>query len=446
MALPTELADRARRAASPLVSGRVRRAVGARIEVEGVEAAIGDLVRVLDDDGGTWVLAEVVALERDCVVCLPLGTSVGLKRSQRVAVAGAGLTVPVGPGLLGRVLDGLGRPMDGRPLPAGLDRVPVVAPAPGALQRRPVDRQLPLGVKAIDTLFACGRGQRLGLFAGSGVGKSTLLGMLARGAEADCAVIALVGERGREAEEFVREHLAGGLERSVVVVATSDQPPMVRLRSAMVATAIAEWFRDQGGEVLLLMDSLTRFAMAQREVGLAAGEPPSTRGYPPSTFSMLAELLERAGTSERGSVTGLYTVLVEGDDLDEPISDASRAILDGHIVLSRHIAEMGRWPAIDMLASVSRLASSLSSPVDLAAASRARRLMAIWEESRDLIEVGAYRAGTSAELDEAIARRGPLEAALRQGTDEIVTPAEAWAGLHRALGDDPERLDGPGGV
>lgn len=430
-----DLAERARLAVSPLVSGRVRRAVGARIEVEGVEAAIGDLVKVLADDGGIEILAEVVALERDCVVCLPLDSPNGLRRSQRATVVGPGLSVPAGPGLLGRVLDGLGRPMDGRPLPPGLARVPVVSKAPGALQRRPVDRQLPLGVKAIDTLFACGQGQRLGIFAGSGVGKSTLLGMLARGAEADCAVIALVGERGREAEEFVREHLAGGLERSVVVVATSDQPPMVRLRSAMVATAIAEWFRDQGGEVLLLMDSLTRFAMAQREVGLAAGEPPSTRGYPPSTFSMLAELLERAGTSERGSMTGLYTVLVEGDDLDEPISDAARSILDGHIVLSRHVAEMGRWPAIDMLASVSRLASSLSSPDDLAAATKARRLMAVWEESRDLIEVGAYRPGTSAELDEAIALRAPLEEALRQDKNEIVALDDAWAGLHRALGD-----------
>lgn len=432
-----ELADRARRAVAPLVSGRVRRAVGARIEVEGVEAAIGDLVKILADKGGVEILAEVVALERDCVVCLPLASPNGLRRSQRATVAGPGLSVPAGPGLLGRVLDGLGRPMDGRPLPPGLDQVPVVTRAPGALQRRPVNRQLALGVRAIDTLFACGQGQRLGLFAGSGVGKSTLLGMLARGTEAECTVIALVGERGREAEEFVREQLADGLERSVVVVATSDQPPMVRLRSAMVATAIAEWFRDQGGEVLLLMDSLTRFAMAQREVGLAAGEPPTTRGYPPSTFSMLAELLERAGTSQNGSVTGLYTVLVEGDDLDEPISDAARSILDGHIVLSRHIAEMGQWPAIDLLASVSRLASTLSSPDDLAAATKARRLMAVWEESRDLIEVGAYRPGTSPELDEAIALRAPLEAALRQGKDEVVALHEAWAGLHQALGDTP---------
>jgi len=345
-----------------------------------------------------------------------------------------GLRVPVGEALLGRVLDGLGRPIDGRPLPLELQEVPVTGEAPDLLSRRPVDRQLPLGVKAIDTLFACGQGQRLGLFAGSGVGKSTLLGMLARGTAAECSVIALVGERGREAEEFVRERLGAGLERSVVIVATSDQPPMVRLRSAMVATRIAEWFRDQGRDVLLMMDSLTRFAMAQREVGLAAGEPPATRGYPPSVFSLLAELLERAGTSEKGSITGLYTVLVEGDDMDEPIADAVRAILDGHIVLSRSIAEMGRWPAIDMLASVSRLAPALTAPADFAVASKARRLLAIFEEHRDLIEVGAYKVGTSADVDEAIAKRDAIEAALRQGAGEVVSLESAWAQLRTAVG------------
>lgn len=438
MSVAADLSVEALAAVAPLVSGRVRRAVGSRVEVEGVEAAIGDLVRIWDRDGagGPEVLAEVVALESNSVVCLPLDSATGMRRSQAATVVGPGFRVPVGEALLGRVIDGLGRPLDGRPLPPGLPRVPVLSKAPAALQRRPVDTQLPLGVKALDTLFACGRGQRLGLFAGSGVGKSTLLGMLARGTEAECSVIALVGERGREAEEFVREHLGDGLERSVVVVATSDQAPMVRLRSAMVATAISEWFRDRGSDVLLLMDSLTRFAMAQREVGLAAGEPPATRGYPPSVFSLLAELLERAGTSDKGAITGLYTVLVEGDDMEEPIADAARSILDGHIVLSRHIAQMGRWPAIDMLSSVSRLASTLSSPGNLAAATRARRLMAVWEESKDLIEVGAYRPGTSADIDEAVRLRDPLETALRQSKDEVVPLTEAWAGLHRALGTD----------
>lgn len=426
-----ELVARAKQAVAPEVSGRLRRVVGTRIEVEGTDGAIGDLVKV--ETGGEDLLAEVVALEHDALVCLPLGRPAGLRRGQRATVPGSGLSIQVGDELLGRALDGLGRPLDGKPLPAGMAQVTVSGKAPAALSRRPVDRQLALGVKALDTLFACGQGQRLGLFAGSGVGKSTLLGMLARGTAAECSVIALVGERGREAEEFVREHLGGGLASSVIVVATSDQPPMVRLRSAMVATRIAEFFRDQGKDVLLMMDSLTRFAMAQREVGLAAGEPPATRGYPPSVFSLLAELLERAGTSSTGSITGLYTVLVEGDDMDEPIADTARSILDGHIVLSRSVAQMGRWPAIDMLASVSRLATSLTSPDDLAVATKARRLLAAWEEHRDLIEVGAYRAGTSPDVDEAIAKKGAIEAALRQGSHEVVPVAQAWDELRRAV-------------
>jgi flagellum-specific ATP synthase len=430
--LPAELAERARRAVAPEVSGRLRRVVGARLEVEGVNGAIGDLVRVLSPEAE--LLAEVVALEDDALVCVPLGWPTGLQRGQRAVMAGSGLTVPAGEGLLGRVLNGLGRPMDGRPLPLGMDEVPVVAPAPQALSRRPVSEALVLGVKAIDTLLTCGRGQRVGLFAGSGVGKSTLLGMLARGTKAECSVIALVGERGREAEEFVRERLGAGAHRSVVVVATSDQPPLVRLRSARVATAIAEGFRDQGRDVLLLMDSLTRFAMAQREVGLAAGEPPATRGYPPSVFSALAGLLERAGTSQRGSITGIYTVLVEGDDMNEPVADASRAILDGHIVLSRQVAEMGRWPAIDVLASVSRLSDSLCGPEELGLASTARRLLATWAEAKDLVEVGAYRPGSSAHVDEAIARKDQLEAFLRQPADQVVPQKESWAALRAALG------------
>lgn len=433
--ITAEVLKRARQAVAPEVSGRLRRAVGARIEIEGADGAIGDLVKVVCGD--EELLAEVVALEHDALVCLPLGRPAGLRRGQRATISGTGLTVQVGEQLLGRVLDGLGRPLDGRPLPADMEQAPVTGRAPAALSRRPVDRQLPLGVKALDTLFACGQGQRLGLFAGSGVGKSTLLGMLARGTAAECAVIALVGERGREAEEFVREHLGTGLERSVVVIATSDQPPMVRLRSAMVATRIAEYFRDQGKDVLLMMDSLTRFAMAQREVGLAAGEPPATRGYPPSVFSLLAELLERAGTSSKGTITGLYTVLVEGDDMDEPIADTARSILDGHVVLSRSIAQMGRWPAIDMLASVSRLATALTPPDDLAVATKARQLLATWEEHRDLIEVGAYRAGSSPEVDEAIGRKDYLEAALRQGKSMVVPISQAWAELRRAVGEVP---------
>lgn len=429
--LPLEVVEQARRAVAPEVSGKLRKVVGSRLEVEGVNGAIGELMRILPP--GPTLSAEVVALDDDALVCVPLGWPTGLQRGQRAVMTGSRLSVPVGEGLLGRVIDGLGRPIDGRPLPLGMSSAPVIAPAPQALSRRPVDQPLALGVKAIDTLLTCGKGQRVGLFAGSGVGKSTMLGMLAKGTKADCAVIALVGERGREAEEFVREHLGGGAGRSVVVVATSDEPPLVRLRSAMTATAIAEWFREQGADVLLLMDSLTRFAMAQREVGLAAGEPPATRGYPPSVFSALAGLLERAGTSEAGSITGVYTVLVEGDDMNEPVADASRAILDGHIVLSREIAEMGRYPAIDVLASVSRLSDDLCSPEQLALAAKARRLMAVWAEVKDLVEVGAYRSGSSPEADEAIAKRGALEAFLAQAADEQVPVERAWEELRLAL-------------
>ncbi|MGH9068845.1 MAG: FliI/YscN family ATPase, partial [Acidimicrobiales bacterium] len=332
------------------------------------------------------------------------------------------------------VLDGLGRPIDGRPLDLATERVPARSVVPPPLSRSPVSEVLPLGVKAIDTLLTCGRGQRLGLFAGSGVGKSTLLAMLARGTAAELSVVALVGERGREAEEFVREHLGDGLARSVVVIATSDQPALVRLHAAAVATRIAEWFRDQGHDVLLLLDSLTRFAMAQREVGLAAGEPPATRGYPPSTFSLMAGLLERAGTSEKGSITGLYTVLVEGDDLDEPGADAARAILDGHIVLSRALATSGHYPAIDVLASVSRLAHGLHSPDQVRLATEARALLGAYAEAKDLIEVGAYQAGSSPGVDRAIAARDGLRGALTQGSDQVVAPGTSWAELDEAVG------------
>lgn len=434
--IPANLVEAAQMAVQPEQTGRVRSSVGLRIEVEGISAAIGDLVTV--DVDGRALPAEVVAIESDTLVCLPLGRPEGVRHAQRATVVGGGLTVPIGEGLAGRVLDGLGRPIDGRPLPAGIERVPLAAHAPGPLTRRPVSEQLPLGVKSLDTLLACGRGQRLGIFAGSGVGKSTLLGMLARGTAAECTVIALVGERGREAEEFVRERLGSGLSDAVVVVATSDQPAMVRMQAAFVATRIAEGFRDQGKDVLLLLDSLTRFAMAQREVGLAAGEPPATRGYPPSVFSLLATLLERAGGAERGSITGLYTVLVEGDDMDEPIADTARSILDGHVVLSRLIAQMGEFPAVDILSSVSRLANGLHTPLQRQVASRARRLMALYEESRDLIEVGAYHAGASPDVDEAIAARGPLRTWLAQSSDEIVPVGTAWDLLAEAVGISTE--------
>lgn len=431
--IPSGLAGLALLAARPEVYGRVRRMVGLRLEIVGLSAAIGDFVAV--SLGSSEMLAEVVAFDDEALVCLPLGHPKGITRDLLARVLPGGLSMAVGDELRGRVLDGLGRPLDGRPLPVGLDRVGLTMAPPPPLSRQAVTEPLPLGVKVLDTLLSCGRGQRLGIFAGSGVGKSTLLSMLTRGTKADVSVIALVGERGREAEEFVHSQLGPeGLERSVVVIATSDQPALVRLTAARTATRIAEWFRDDGHDVLLLMDSLTRFAMAQREVGLAAGEPPTTRGYPPSTFSALAGLLERAGQAERGSITGLYTVLVEGDDLDEPVSDAARSILDGHVVLSRSLAARGHFPSVDVLASVSRLAPVIQDHHEREVATKARRLLALYEENRDLIEVGAYHKGASPEVDQAIERRQALNGALSQASSVVTTPAEAWAELEEAVG------------
>jgi flagellum-specific ATP synthase len=352
------------------------------------------------------------------------------------AEAAAGATeVPVGPELLGRVLDGLGRPIDGGPSLHHLPHVPVDHQAPHPLTRRMVDEQLPLGVRALDTLVPCGRGQRMGIFAGSGVGKSTLLSMITRGTEASVTVLALVGERGREVREFIENDLGPeGMQRAVVVVATSDAPALVRLRAAFTATRIAEQFRDGGADVLLLMDSLTRFAMAQREIGLSAGEPPATRGYPPSVFALLPRLLERAGAADRGSITGLYTVLVEGDDLLDPIGDASRAILDGHIVLARALANGGHYPAIDVLDSVSRVAPAITSPGQRAATTEMRRLLAAYREAKDLIEIGAYVAGTSPLVDRAIDLREAMDGFLRQDMHESTPATDAWAQLAQLVG------------
>jgi flagellum-specific ATP synthase len=327
--------------------------------------------------------------------------------------------VDVGDALLGRVLDGLGRPIDGRPAPQTWESRPLHAAPPSPLARAPIDTALPTGVRAVDAMLTLGKGQRIGIFAGGGVGKSTLLGMMVKNAAVDVAVVALCGERGREVEEFVRNTLGDkGLARSVVVAATSADAPLVRARVALQATAIAEHFRDAGKNVLLVMDSLTRYAMALREIGLATGEPPTTKGYTPSVFAALPRLLERAGTSTgKGSITGLYTVLVEGDDLSDPIADAARAILDGHIVLRRAIAERGMFPAIDVPASISRVMSFVASPERRKSAQRARALLAAHREAEDLVAIGAYKAGASARLDEAIARMPKLEAFLAQDAD-----------------------------
>jgi len=395
------------------LAGRLTQLSGLSLEAAMAGVRLGDLVEV--DRPGSPLLAEVVGLREDRAVLLPLGDPSGVGLDAEVRPHGAPLSVGAGDGLLGRVLDGLGRPIDGKPDPAGLVRWAVDRPPPPALQRRPVEEPLVFGLRAIDGLLTAGRGQRIGLFAGAGVGKSTLLAQLARGARSDLSVICLVGERGREVREFVEESLGEeGLRRSVVVVATSDQPALVRLRAATVATAIAEWFAEQGAEVLFLLDSVTRFARAQREVGLAAGEPPARQGYPASVFQALPRLLERTGNRARGGISAVYTVLVAGGDLDEPIADEVRGILDGHIVLERRLAEQGHFPAIDPLASVSRVMPRVTGASHREAAARVRALLAALEQTRELVRLGDYQPGSDPVTDRALARREALEDFLRQ--------------------------------
>jgi type III secretion protein N (ATPase) len=379
--------------------------------------------------------AEVVGFRGPEAVLVPLGDARGLEPGAEVVPTGAPLAIRAGGALLGRVLDGLGQPLDGRPLPPNLRPWPVERPTPPALERRRVTEPLALGVRALDALLAVGQGQRLGLFAGAGVGKSTLLGQIARHADADAVVVGLVGERGREVREFVEEALGpGGLARSVVVAATSDAPALCRLKAAQVATAVAEWFAEvEGRRVLLLVDSITRFARAQREVGLAAGEPPARQGYPPSVFSELPRLLERTGNRARGGITAVYTVLVAGGDLDEPIADEVRGILDGHVVLDRRLAERGHFPAIDVLQSVSRVMPAVAGAPHRALAARARRALAALERQRESAAVGAYQRGADPEADAALDRADALERFLRQGPHQRSTPAEALALLGEVL-------------
>ncbi|GAA4188982.1 flagellar protein export ATPase FliI [Microbacterium oryzae] len=423
--------SRALHAARPVRSGVVKAVVGLGVEVLGVEAAAGDRVRI-DAEDGRVVDAEVVAVDGARARCMPLDPLDGVRARARVRHAASAPLVPTGRALLGRVLDGLGRPIDGKgPLDARtVSHVPLHREPPSAMGRQRIARQLGLGVRALDTMTPVGFGQRLGLFAGSGVGKSSLMSMIARGTTADVNVIALVGERGREVREFLEDDLGPeGLARSVVVVATGDQPAMARLRSAFAATRIAEQFREEGADAILMMDSLTRVAMAQREIGLSAGEPPATRGYPPSTFSVLARLLERAGTGPRGSVTGLYTVLVDGDDHNEPIADAARGILDGHVVLDRDLAVRGRFPAIDVLGSVSRVVSKITSPEQRQSAVALRSVLAARRAANDLIDIGAYKPGANPLVDAAIAHEAAIEGFLRQRMDDLTPAAEAWQRL-----------------
>ncbi len=410
--------------------GRVCDLIGLIVEVSGLEAELGEVCHIETGRGRMPVPGEVVGFRAGRTLLMALGDPEGIGPGAPVLATGRPMHVEVSDGLLGRALDGLGRPMDGvGPLPRGIPRTVAAAP-PDPLQRPRIEDRVRLGVRAMDALVPCGRGQRLGIFAGSGVGKSSLLGMIARSTSAEINVICLVGERGREVREFIERDLGPeGLARSVVVCATSDQPALVRIKAALTATTIAEYFRDQGRDVVLMMDSVTRFAMAQREVGLAIGEPPATRGYTPSVFALLPKLLERSGTSPEGSITGLYTVLVDGDDMNEPIADAVRSILDGHVVLSRELAHSGHYPAIDVLASVSRLVGEIVTPRTRQDGNDVRRLMSAYREKQDLIAIGAYQHGADPLTDAAIVARPHIEGYLRQGPYELSTTEDADAGL-----------------
>jgi len=402
--------------------GKVVKIVGLTIESVGPDAKLNDLCRIIiDKNSGTSILAEVVGFRDKRLLLMPFESVEGIGVGCIVENTGHPLSVLVGDELLGHTVDGVGRPTD-------LDEFdklnlryeyPVEAAPPDPMSRKIIDEVLPLGVKAVDALITIGKGQRIGIFAGSGVGKSTLLGMFARNTKADINVIALVGERGREVREFIERDLGEeGMKRSIVVVATSDKPALIRSKAAKTATAIAEYFRDQGKDVLLMMDSLTRFSMAQREIGLASGEPPVTRGYPPSVYSEMPKLLERAGNSGVGSITGLYTVLVDGDDFNEPITDTARSILDGHIILSRKLGHKNHYPAIDVLQSISRVMSSIATKEHKALAGKLKSVMATYNEAEDLINIGAYKSGSNPDIDYAIRKIRDVNAFLRQDTDE----------------------------
>lgn len=397
--------------------GKVAKIVGLTVESVGPACKLNDLCKIRSKDGCQEVMAEVVGFRDNRVLLMPFDSVDGIGLGATVENTKEPLKVKVGSELLGRSLDGLGRPMDGRELNL-TDTYPIEAPPPDALKRKMISEVLPLGVKAVDGMITVGKGQRIGIFAGSGVGKSTLMGMFARNTKADINVIALIGERGREVREFIERDLGEeGMRRSVLVIATSDKPALIRNKAAKTATAIAEYFRDQGKDVLLMMDNMTRFCMAQREIGLASGEPPVTRGYPPSVYSELPKVLERAGNSEKGSITGLYAVLVDGDDFNEPISDTARGILDGHIILSRALGHKNHYPAIDVLQSISRCMSSIASKEHKQIAGKIKEVLATYNEAEDLINIGAYKAGSNPDIDFAISKIRQVNEFLMQDVD-----------------------------
>ncbi len=426
---PDSITDRIAATTPFRVVGRVAAVAGETIELEGMTAAVGSICELQPHDGPAC-RGRVIGFRGVRPVLAPLEPVAGIAAGDPVRLTDTSLKIRVGSSLCGRVIDAFGRPLDGKPLPDDLASIDADRHPPESLDRPPIDEPLPTGVRAIDAMLTCGRGQRLGIFAGSGVGKSTLMGMLARGSRADRIVIGMVGERGREVQEFITRSLGDeGLRRSVVVVATSDRPAAQRLGAAWTATAVAESFRDEGLDVLLLLDSVTRFALASRELGLAAGEPPTTRGYPPSVFNQLPRLVERAGRTNQGSITAFYTVLVEGDDPNEPIADALRGLLDGHLVLSRALASEAHWPPIDVLESLSRLQPHLVSPEVAAAAAAARRHLSEYRRHADLIAIGAYRRGSDPNVDAAIAIREPLRSLLTQSADQIAPIADTHAAL-----------------
>ncbi len=415
-------------------TGRVAKVIGLAIEVEGLSASVGELCEIVPSKGQAVMTAEVVGFHDDRVIVMPFGELAGVQAGCQVVASGRLFDLPVGDSLLGRVIDGLGQPLDGLGRIRASGRALIQNSPPHPLKRSRISEVFSTGVRAIDGVLTCGRGQRMGIFAGSGVGKSTLMGMIARYSSAEVNVIALIGERGREVQEFIERDLGPeGLKRSVVVVSTSDQPALVRLKGAWIATAIAEYFRDQGKEVALMMDSVTRFAMAQRELGLAIGEPPALRGYTPSVFALMPKIMERSGTSDRGAITAFYTVLVESDDMNEPITDTARSVLDGHIVLSRDLASENHYPAIDVLGSVSRVMDSIVTPEQRSWAGALRESLAAYRDARDLINIGAYVAGSNPHIDRAIRLLPGITAFLKQRPEEPTGFDDTVTGLRMVV-------------